>query len=215
MKTEIYDKSAATVTTREAALHPDMGADFLSIAKELQHIDEQSIAYERDRLAAEMAKQPEVFIPRQFEQLAELYRLRSDRQTMYWSESIEEVTMFASRALDRSHLEEVYVIRDDFGPHNRNWQTRTYIARTKHGDEGSERLFVLDHNGILTVKERASSDSKWQQMDEHTTEQAMRDFFRESLRAVTEQLRRTPDEQQRADEDALRMLKVDYHIPAA
>ena len=102
----------ATRTSDEAPHQQDV--DFLSIVEALADLDERAASIEREVLAREMAKHPERYMSQQFEQLAVLYRERSDRQTYHWSGDIEEATMFASRTLDQSRLEEVYLIFDRF-----------------------------------------------------------------------------------------------------
>lgn len=187
-------------------------ADFLSVAEGLADLEEQSAPIEREVLAVKMAKNPELYMPTQFEQLAELYRYRSDRQTFYWNKHIEEATMFASRTLDRSRLEEVYLIFDEFGPHNRNWQTRKFIARIMLDEQGAERCLELDAGGELSVRERGSTDVEWHRIHGEAADKATVDFFRESLRAVSDQIKRTEYERQAADDDALCKL-MDMYYP--
>ena len=208
MSTQTHETMNTTPQAYEP--HPQ-DVDFLSIVKGLSDLEEQSASIEREVLASAMAKNPELYMPTQFEQLSELYRERSERQTFHWSKHIEEATMFASRTLDCSRLEEVYLIFDDFGPHNRSWQTRQYIARIKLDDQGSERLLHLDETGSFDVKERHASERDWRVLSGEAAEQATVDFFRESLRAVGEQLQRSDEERQSADDDALEKLMHEYY----
>lgn len=199
----------ATRTSDEAPHQQDV--DFLSIVEALADLDERAASIEREVLAREMAKHPERYMPQQFEQLAVLYRERSDRQTHHWSGHIEEATMFASRTLDQSRLEEVYLIFDRFSPRNRDWQTRDYIARIIVDERGGERLLELRHDGRFAAFERDAPDQSWHDVANDRVEEVAFEFFRESLRAVCEQQNRTDIERGQADTDALDKLIEAYY----
>ncbi len=192
-----------TIPTFEHIVDTDIleeRGSYLALVEQLNDFEPGDVIEARDELAHEMARLPEIFLPRQFEDLAILYRNRCDRECWDWSNRIEDVTMFVSRTPDCSHIEEQYARIDTYSPMYKQWQMSTYgVKILRH--EGPADLVTYDGNAV-EVQRFDEQGGRWQFLADHERETVLVDFFFESLRATAMQLSRSRVAREAADADA-------------
>lgn len=179
---------------------------YLALVEQLNDIDPTEVIEARDALAHEMARFPETFLPRQFEDLAILYRNRTDYQRWDWSRKTEDVTMFVSRTPDCSHIEEQYARIDTFSSQYKNWQMSTYAVKILRHNGPADVVTYDGHE--VDVRRFDERDGRWQSLSEREHDQVLIDFFYESLRATAMQLARSPAARHAADSDAKAKLEM-------
>lgn len=159
-------------------------------------LDEKS----QDELSAALDalyEQPAERIKSEFAALSELYRARSVRDVEQTANGSVEYTMFGTRTADGSQLEEVFTQIDERSTANKEYCRTTYQIDLLDDGEPSARI-VLGPDGEIAA---TSADGR-------AEEDVLLDFSYRTVIAETRHAQRTLDEQDAANQSALRQLNL-------
>lgn len=178
-----------------------------AFVKDAQEVLAATSVSEAVEILEDWKDNPAERIVNQLEQFAIDYKSRSDRETYYWYNSIEEVTSFATRDSNEDSIEEMYYIIDTYSPNNKKWKNRTYAVTMNNPDNGSRTTLTLDAEHKVQVSS-TKEDGRTKTLHGEPEEDAMIDFFARSVIAWDKNRQRSSTEKAAADADAHMKLEA-------
>lgn len=161
-----------------------------------------------DRAIEAWRDNPAEHILNSVEELAEVYRDRTDNEVYYKSDGVIEFTSFATRDHTESEIEEVYDIYDEFDNNNKDWKQRT-VSVTMYKPDADHHTDIVVRNGEVSVV-NVYEGNRRVPLDGEQKDDAVFEFFNRSLVATAKNELRTDEERAAAHADAKR--KFEYRL---